>query len=185
MRKLASRFGAMGIAMIAIMASTPAMAVEQFTFNFTTTTPLIGGPGTGSGTITTDGMTIDSRGFTAQMITAITGSFNGSMITGLGSLTGANNLYYLTGPSFVDGSGLGFTTAAGTNVNLFFQSSGAGSYRINTTGPFTSSFVTASSSAVVAAVPEPTTWAMMLIGFGGIGYSMRRRRKSAAIAQLA
>jgi hypothetical protein len=27
----------------------------------------------------------------------------------------------------------------------------------------------------VAAVPEPATWAMMLVGFGGIGYSMRRR----------
>lgn len=29
---------------------------------------------------------------------------------------------------------------------------------------------------VVAAVPEPATWAMMLIGFGGIGASLRRRR---------
>jgi hypothetical protein len=29
-----------------------------------------------------------------------------------------------------------------------------------------------------AAVPEPGTWAMMLIGFGGIGYSMRRRRRT-------
>ena len=26
------------------------------------------------------------------------------------------------------------------------------------------------------AVPEPSTWAMMLIGFGAIGYAMRRRR---------
>jgi hypothetical protein len=27
-------------------------------------------------------------------------------------------------------------------------------------------------------VPEPATWAMMLIGFGAVGYTMRRRRKS-------
>jgi hypothetical protein len=27
----------------------------------------------------------------------------------------------------------------------------------------------------VSAVPEPTTWAMMLIGFGAVGYSMRKR----------
>jgi hypothetical protein len=27
------------------------------------------------------------------------------------------------------------------------------------------------------AVPEPATWAMMLIGFGAVGYSMRRSRK--------
>ncbi|WP_246167336.1 PEPxxWA-CTERM sorting domain-containing protein [Sphingomonas piscis] len=31
--------------------------------------------------------------------------------------------------------------------------------------------------STTAAVPEPATWAMMLLGFGGIGYSMRRRRK--------
>jgi PEP-CTERM motif-containing protein len=28
----------------------------------------------------------------------------------------------------------------------------------------------------IAAVPEPTTWAMMLIGFGAIGWQLRRRR---------
>ena len=31
-------------------------------------------------------------------------------------------------------------------------------------------------SAVAAAVPEPGTWAMVLIGFGAVGYSMRRRK---------
>jgi hypothetical protein len=29
-----------------------------------------------------------------------------------------------------------------------------------------------------AAVPEPATWAMMLIGFGAVGYTMRRRRRT-------
>ena|SRR5581483_6899222 len=33
-------------------------------------------------------------------------------------------------------------------------------------------------------LPEPATWAMMLLGFGGIGVAMRRRRKP-ALAQLA
>lgn len=32
-------------------------------------------------------------------------------------------------------------------------------------------------------VPEPATWAMMLLGFGAIGFSMRRRK--VALAQLA
>ena len=36
------------------------------------------------------------------------------------------------------------------------------------------------------AVPEPSTWAMMLIGFGATGYAMRRRRaKVVAAPQLA
>ena len=30
----------------------------------------------------------------------------------------------------------------------------------------------------LGAVPEPATWAMMIIGFGAMGYSMRRRRKT-------
>ena len=34
------------------------------------------------------------------------------------------------------------------------------------------------------AVPEPATWAMMLIGFGAVGYSIRRRRRS-GLPQLA
>lgn len=33
-------------------------------------------------------------------------------------------------------------------------------------------------------VPEPATWAMMLLGFGGIGTAMRRRRNP-ALAQIA
>lgn len=38
---------------------------------------------------------------------------------------------------------------------------------------------------VAAAVPEPSTWALMLLGFGAIGVSMRRRRKVAGKLQLA
>lgn len=36
----------------------------------------------------------------------------------------------------------------------------------------------------VTAVPEPSTWALMLLGFGGIGWQLRRRR-SLALAQAA
>jgi hypothetical protein len=42
------------------------------------------------------------------------------------------------------------------------------------------------SSLSVAAVPEPSTWAMMLLGFGAIGGAMRRNRRSGnLIAQVA
>lgn len=36
-----------------------------------------------------------------------------------------------------------------------------------------------SVTAVSAAVPEPATWAMMLVGFGAMGVAMRRQRASA------
>ena len=35
------------------------------------------------------------------------------------------------------------------------------------------------------AVPEPATWAMMLLGFGAAGTAMRRSRRTAQLAQLA
>jgi PEP-CTERM motif len=37
----------------------------------------------------------------------------------------------------------------------------------------------------VAAVPEPTTWAMMLLGFGAVGFSIRRKRRPTLISQFA
>ena len=41
---------------------------------------------------------------------------------------------------------------------------------------FTGQFVL--GTAVAAGVPEPATWAMMLIGFGAIGFHLRRRDRS-------
>jgi hypothetical protein len=43
----------------------------------------------------------------------------------------------------------------------------------------------ASSTSGVPPVPEPATWAMMLMGFGAAGYAMRRRRQQGGISQIA
>lgn len=37
----------------------------------------------------------------------------------------------------------------------------------------------------VGAVPEPATWAMMIIGFGAVGFAMRRRQKVTTRTQFA
>ena len=37
----------------------------------------------------------------------------------------------------------------------------------------------------VGAIPEPATWAMMLLGFAGVGYSMRRKTRTTARIQFA
>lgn len=42
-----------------------------------------------------------------------------------------------------------------------------------------SQFVTA---IITTAVPEPSTWAMMILGFAGVGFMTYRRRKVAALA---
>jgi len=55
-------------------------------------------------------------------------------------------------------------------VTTGFANDDFGAYTLSITGP----------GAVVppgGAVPEPTTWAMMLAGLGAVGYAMRRQRK--------
>lgn len=155
-------------------AAAPASAAD-FTFDFSGT-GFFGGALNGTGTLTTNGTSFVNpiNGYTAQTITGITGTFNGSAITGLSGVFGANNLYYLTEPFFVDGNGLGFTTTAGISANLFITNDT--SYRVNTQGAgLLTGLVTASSAAATAAVPEPATWGMMILGFGLMGYAMRRR----------
>lgn len=43
----------------------------------------------------------------------------------------------------------------------------------------------ATGAASIAAVPEPGTWALMLLGFGAVGFSMRRQRRVTAMPQIA
>ena len=40
-------------------------------------------------------------------------------------------------------------------------------------------------AVVHPAVPEPATWAMMLVGFGGMGVALRRRRRQTGFTQIA
>ncbi|TCP30410.1 PEPxxWA-CTERM sorting domain-containing protein [Sphingomonas sp. BK235] len=48
----------------------------------------------------------------------------------------------------------------------------AGSYKGSSSTPAS---LTVSAAVAPGAVPEPATWAMMILGFGAIGYAMRRK----------
>ena len=61
---------------------------------------------------------------------------------------------------------LGYTQTSVSTYNLF--------YTLNQTG-------TVSATPITAAVPEPSTWAMMLLGFAGIGFMAYRRKAKPAL----
>lgn len=165
------------IALSLAAITTPASAAV-FDFDFTTTSTLFGGPNqTIVGTFTTADTTVDRFGFNALQITGISGTINGQAITGL--FDSAGPYYYLTsGPTFLDGSGVRFNTALASNIAFFHQDGVASDvYRVNGNGTI-SAFGPATSRAAVtaSAVPEPATWALMLMGFGAMGVAMRRRK---------
>lgn len=82
-----------------------------------------------------------------------------NITTGLGSFTGTSTFNYLMNAGI---DILGSTAPYGAT------SRNDGRAAISVTYNF---------KEAVAAVPEPSTWAMMIIGFGAIGASMRMRKK--------
>jgi len=164
------KIGLMLVAAAALSIAAPANAVTvNYQFG-----------GVGSGTMALDNtapgvyslltlnMTLGSANFT-QANSGISGS-------------GSN---YLLG-SMNPGCGLGFLGAACSNQNSFFLIFDP-ALSSQTALPFFWSQVgdilhpndtlTLTQYTPTGGVPEPGTWAMMLLGFGGIGLAIRRRRR--------
>ena len=72
----------------------------------------------------------------------------------------------------------GFTSVEASNINLF---AGPNSIVIRGTAAKNASYG-GNITFTPSAVPEPATWAMLLVGFGMMGASMRYRRKSTAVS---
>ena len=106
---------------------------------------------------------------------------------GLTTLSGAGNneLAFPTTLYGVNVIGIHFGNVAGDygNVSVFlrydFGSTGADHITLNNTQGFSNYAIWAGG------VPEPATWAMLLLGVGMIGTSMRRRRKQSGSLVLA
>jgi hypothetical protein len=93
------------------------------------------------------------------------------------SLYGASNLNFEGAcAGLYDSLAQTVSTIIGTSYTLKFALSNSA------TGP-NGLRITATDFVAAGPVPEPGTWAMMLLGFGGIGFAMRRRgRPEAATA---
>ncbi len=104
---------------------------------------------------------------------AVAGSFGGS--SGIGNISFGSNLI---SPFQIQSANLGFTQFNGPT--LFSGSPSNPTFSLGTFNltSIVSGNSTLTISRAVGAVPEPATWAMMLIGFGAIGMATRRRRSA-------
>ncbi|WP_338502854.1 choice-of-anchor P family protein [Sphingomonas kaistensis] len=135
---------------------------------------------TASGTTTIEGLVIGGSLVSALNInTALFANPDpNTILLNLAGLSVILNEQILSG----DGtSSLGITTNA---IRVSFNNFALGTGLLN--GDLIVGQSRASVTAgVAAAVPEPSTWAMMLLGFGAIGFAMRRRRSSTPALQMA
>lgn len=190
-------FGVIGMskliasAMLMLVIGSPAVA--ESTFNGSQTV----GTFSATYTIVTDGVTgpLDSSNIISWSVTlnngSLTPSFSNSdggalyLVNSQLSSDGVNLLWdYGLGDSNTDGYAY-FVNGADPRSFLCFQLNGCvdasrGSVWIADPWPIEVQTTSQRGQQIIAsisgAVPEPATWAMMLLGFGGIGFAMRRRR---------
>ncbi|WP_293900696.1 PEPxxWA-CTERM sorting domain-containing protein [Phenylobacterium sp.] len=150
----------------------------------------------GGGTFTADQDLVDPAIF---HLTSVTGTIDGLTILGLSGYDGADNQVYATSPVVVDTAGIAFDVGGGLNFNIYEDFGNfpppspyacAAHYCIEgpavlgqTAGAAPIRALDALNITVHgggAAVPEPASWALMLMGFGGLGAAIRTRRKLGA-----
>ena len=96
--------------------------------------------------------------------------------------TASYNPFFVGNDNFTDGSSFqnsarlnfGFLLGAGFTPNV--DSTYSVTFANN--GDSLTTFAKLGAGATTGAVPEPATWAMMLIGFGAAGVSLRRRTRT-------
>lgn len=72
-----------------------------------------------------------------------------------------------------------------TSLKLANALLGVGSYTFSFTGNNSNESGTLTGNVTISAVPEAKSWALMILGFGAIGLTMRGRRRQRVLAQIA
>jgi len=98
-----------------------------------------------------------------------------------------NGLFYISDFSFmgnpyelqIEGGSLSIVPIVDGNPSFNNLVNGFVNFSLSNVQPYTPP---AAPPPPPPGVPEPATWAMMLVGFGGLGVAMRSRRRASAIA---
>lgn len=127
----------------------------------------------------TDGMTLTSTlSHTNALLSNLAAGYYylGISISGNEPVNAVNNLLFQTGDyTDVRGPATNITPTTLADFDAFSYDDTPGAYQINLTG-------VTFGPAAVAGVPEPATWAMMVMGFGAIGAGLRRRQARTTVS---
>lgn len=119
---------------------------------------------------------------TGGFATTIGGNRNGVAITGLTNFGGSDQAVSNTAP-FVTSGGISYTITGGEIFHLYRV--GSSYFETNSVDDPTGVGANPAAILLIAAdtanggVPEPATWALMLTGFGMVGFGLRRARRQA------
>jgi len=196
-----TRFAAVGFVAAAALATAPAQATlipdgtVSVSGNFNPTVNLVANPKTFSATFGTTFEITGTGGFAGA--TGGSGKLNGVLdfSSTVGTTLNQSLANFFT---FADGTGHNFqfsvksvttdaytSSPASTSIGLYLLGNtvdtflGYGATPTSLTLTFNKTRSSAySTSATLATVPEPATWAMALMGFGAMGVAMRRRPRT-------
>ena len=140
--------------------------IDTGTFSFVSASAF-----TFDGVLNPKGTVILSGSFSDAMISGSAKSSQGNVEVDVPSVTAISTGVkgWELGPSDTDAFDLSLTGII--SPGLVLKGNSLASFKAVSAGTFTG-----------AAVPEPASWAMMLIGFGGMGAAMRSRRKGLVAA---
>lgn len=144
-------------------------------------------------TSSTDTMLTSASG--QAVITALDGALNSVTFALAGGLVFTNFEFDLQ-DSLSTPQNVVLTTNLGNHTYLNLSGNGANWAGAASSGEFFNSVTWAASGSgyddmkqlriggITAAVPEPGTWAMMLVGLGGVAWALRRKRQVSTTARI-
>ena len=168
-------------AALMLLYAPVAQAATVFNFTFTGTLATLSDPASvnGTGKVTVDGLTGSgsenaTKGGLSPIITDI--DINMSQYNLAFSDIATASLFTLNG-NFVSFAFTGQDTTH--NVPFEFATIGPDSFAATNSGPSYDGYIGGFTvtQETIGTVPEPATWAMLVLGFGGIGAMLRLARR--------
>jgi hypothetical protein len=183
-----------GVTVTATPGSGTYTSPNSLVYDFDTLTPSVTGGSIVTGTNAVNTQPVGSTGYYLAA-----GPAHGSSIVSLASFGQLGGVSFIWGSldsfntlNFLDASNNVVATFVGNNIisllggggtaNVNFTFTGADQFNIKGIQLLATTNAFEIDSLGVNAVPEPATWAMMILGFGLVGFAMRRRTVTTRVA---